>query len=135
VPGVTSFTVTVLGKYPTVRVNKRLIQTDHHAIGKDKELGEADVNVSESGPARADEYNQIWRHIQPAVPNADVLVELGGSGQGLLKLRLDWATGGDTAIGVHKGVREGRAASISSKTGSPSKFSMRSFSHKDKDRE
>lgn len=31
VPGVTSFTVTVY---------------DHHSIGKDKELGEADVDVS-----------------------------------------------------------------------------------------
>ena len=106
-PGQTSFNVTVY---------------EHHKLGKDIELGEAEV--------------EIWRHIQPAVPNADVWVELK-DGTGLLRLRLDWDTSaaangtpGHTR-GAHPNGSESlsnpkRSDSISSKSapGSPSRFSL-----------
>nr|XP_018259792.1 uncharacterized protein I303_07863 [Kwoniella dejecticola CBS 10117]OBR81950.1 transmembrane protein [Kwoniella dejecticola CBS 10117] len=103
-PGTTSFNLTVY---------------DHHTLGKDPEIGTAEVD--------------IFRHIQPAIPNADVWVELG-SGNGLLRLRLDWNTGvGSASNGVGSGKARNRTPSISSsKAGagaeaSPSKFSMRSM--------
>ncbi|KAK4689249.1 hypothetical protein P7C73_g857, partial [Tremellales sp. Uapishka_1] len=98
VPGSSSFTATVF---------------DHHTLGKDPELGEAEID--------------IWRHIQPAVPNADVWVELR-EGQGLLRLRLDW---GRTLSPATK-LGRGRTASISSKNApdSPSRFSMKSRKEK-----
>ncbi|WWD07266.1 hypothetical protein V865_005363 [Kwoniella europaea PYCC6329] len=98
-PGTTSFNVTVY---------------DHHTLGKDPEIGTAEVD--------------IFRHIQPAIPNADVWVELG-SGNGLLRLRLDWNTGISGP-----GRARNRTPSISSSKAaaetngnSPSKFSMRSI--------
>ncbi|WWC72638.1 uncharacterized protein I206_106602 [Kwoniella pini CBS 10737] len=101
-PGTTSFNVSVY---------------DHHTLGKDIELGLAEVD--------------IFRHIQPAIPNADVWVELG-SGNGLLKLRLDWNTGisSNNNNGIGK-VRNRTPSISSSKVGagpesSPSKFSMKS---------
>lgn len=51
---------------------------DKHTLGKDTELGEATVD--------------IWRHLQPAIPTADVFVELT-QGSGQVKLRLDWQAG------------------------------------------
>ncbi|KLT44354.1 tricalbin [Cutaneotrichosporon oleaginosum] len=51
---------------------------DKHTLGKDTELGEAVVD--------------IWRHLQPAIPTADVFVELT-QGSGQVKLRLDWQAG------------------------------------------
>ncbi|WVQ70782.1 hypothetical protein IAR50_000304 [Cryptococcus sp. DSM 104548] len=86
---------------------------DHHTLGKDPELGEAEVD--------------IWRHIQPAVPNADVWVELS-SGTGLLRLRLDWNTGVASPPSGHLRTNSRmRTPSVSSKTvpDSPSRFSMK----------
>ncbi|KAH8120625.1 tricalbin [Phellopilus nigrolimitatus] len=78
---------------------------DHKTLGKDKQLGEADVD--------------IWNHIQPGTgpSGADVLVELR-EGQGLLTLRLQFE-----ALPV------GRAGSMTSSMnkspfGSPSRFSL-----------
>lgn len=71
---------------------------DKHSFGKDTELGEANVD--------------IWRHIQPAVPNADVFVELAhGSGQ--VKLRLDWVAGANLGRGISR-IRS-RTPSVSSR--------------------
>ncbi|WVW80773.1 hypothetical protein I302_102759 [Kwoniella bestiolae CBS 10118] len=101
-PGTTSFNVTVY---------------DHHTLGKDPEIGTAEVD--------------IFRHIQPAIPNADVWVELG-SGNGLLRLRLDWNTG-LAGAGSAAGKIRNRTPSISSAKAanesgsSPSKFSMKSM--------
>lgn len=55
---------------------------DKHILGKDTELGEAQVD--------------IWRHIQPAIPTPDVFVELTG-GSGHFKLRLDCSPGPSSA--------------------------------------
>nr|ODN95971.1 transmembrane protein [Cryptococcus depauperatus CBS 7855] len=84
---------------------------DHHTLGKDPELGEAEVD--------------IWRHIQPAVPNADVWVELS-QGTGLLRLRIDWNTGVASPIGPMRLGSRIRTSSISLKSTpeSPSRFSM-----------
>ncbi|WWD20758.1 hypothetical protein CI109_105235 [Kwoniella shandongensis] len=102
VPGTSTFIVTVY---------------DHHTLGKDNELGEAEVD--------------IWRHIQPAVPNADVWVELG-QGSGLLRLRLDWNQGVATTAGGKSGAAGRlRTPSVGSKTAtggqpdSPSRFSLK----------
>lgn len=83
-PGTTQFVITVY---------------DKHSFGKDSEIGEATID--------------IWRHIQPAVPTADVFVELN-DGTGLLKLRLDWQTGL-----MSKGLARtrSRTPSVSSKNG------------------
>ncbi|WVQ85964.1 hypothetical protein IAT38_008132 [Cryptococcus sp. DSM 104549] len=85
---------------------------DKHTLGKDLELGEAEVD--------------IWRHIQPAVPNADVWVELN-NGTGLLRLRLDWNTG--VASPTPARLARNRTPSVSSKAGaapdSPSRFSLK----------
>nr|ODN82408.1 transmembrane protein [Cryptococcus depauperatus CBS 7841] len=95
-PNTKTFTVTVF---------------DHHTLGKDPELGEAEVD--------------IWRHIQPAVPNADVWVELS-QGTGLLRLRIDWNTGVASPIGPMRLGSRIRTSSISLKSTpeSPSRFSM-----------
>jgi hypothetical protein len=100
---------------------------EHHSFGKDVELGEAEV--------------EIWRHIQPAVPNADVWVELK-DGTGLLRLRLDWTPANSSAgagLGVSDAasIKTGRArtASLHSKVDSPSRFSLGPLTPKKKDRE
>ncbi|OXB34399.1 transmembrane protein [Cryptococcus neoformans] len=95
-PNIKSFSVTVC---------------DHHTLGKDPELGEAEVD--------------IWRHIQPAVPDADVWVELS-NGTGLLRLKLDWNTGLANPTPMRLGSRI-RTPSVSSKSlpDSPGRFSMR----------
>ncbi|OCF41255.1 transmembrane protein [Kwoniella heveanensis CBS 569] len=108
-PGVTTFTVTVF---------------DHHTLGKDIELGEAEVD--------------IFRHIRPAVPNADVWVELSGAeSAGLLRLRLDWndsstpngssfAAAGNGPATTPSKARVRTASIASSKAAdSPSKFSIK----------
>ncbi|WWC92373.1 uncharacterized protein L201_007330 [Kwoniella dendrophila CBS 6074] len=102
-PGTTTFSLTVY---------------DHHTLGKDIEIGSAEVD--------------IFRHIQPAVPNADVWVELEGLGNGLIRLRLDWNTGVASTSSTSK--LRNRTPSISSskaaneeKHSSPSKFSMKSI--------
>ena len=95
---------------------------EHHTFGKDAELGEADVDV--------------WRHIQPAVPNADVWVELK-NGTGLLRLRLDWNTS-STPAGATERKFLRRSPSISSKLqGSPGRFGFSALTptKKDKDKE
>ena len=120
-PGQTSFSVTVYGEISARKLHVTLM-AEHHKLGKDIELGEAEV--------------EIWRHIQPAVPNADVWVELK-DGTGLLRLRLDWnagagaiGAGGHTRGALSNGseslTRPARSDSISSKSaaGSPSKFSL-----------
>ncbi|KAL1412655.1 Tricalbin-2 [Vanrija albida] len=85
---------------------------DKHSLGKDVELGTGEVD--------------IWRHLQPAVPTADVLVELVGGG-GLVKLRLDWQAGVGSKGGLAR--NRSRTPSVSSKNGevgtpSRSKFGM-----------
>ncbi|WVF68009.1 hypothetical protein IAT40_002771 [Kwoniella sp. CBS 6097] len=107
-PGVSTFIVTVY---------------DHHTLGKDIEMGEAEVD--------------IFRHIQPAVPNADVWVELSGTeSAGLLRLRLDWnnAPHGSSATAVNgngpattPSKSRVRTASIASSKAadSPSRFSIK----------
>ncbi|KAG8962436.1 hypothetical protein FRC03_004243 [Tulasnella sp. 419] len=84
---------------------------DHKTLGKDKTLGEADID--------------IWRHIQPNGPNpitaADVKAELR-QGTGILHLRLEFEKGEKgLSVGHHP-----RTASISSVKlgGSPSRFSL-----------
>lgn len=79
----------------------QLAVLDHHSFGKDETLGEALVD--------------IWRHIQPAVPTADVFVELN-DGSGAVKLRLDWAAGANSAQGSKLGRSRSRSASITSRT-------------------
>lgn len=63
---------------------------EHHTLGKDKTLGSAEVDVrrtkrlldsSESSPltrlfSLVLLFSQIWRHISPAMPAADVAVEV-----------------------------------------------------------
>ncbi|KAL7422727.1 Tricalbin-2 [Cryptotrichosporon argae] len=94
-PGTDAFTATVL---------------DHHTLGKDAELGEAQVN--------------IWRHLHPAAGAnaADVQVELT-HGSGLLRLRLEWTPG---ANALSRLASRGRTPSIGSmkEAGSPSRFSL-----------
>ncbi|KIR30263.1 transmembrane protein [Cryptococcus deuterogattii LA55] len=84
---------------------------DHHTLGKDPELGEAEV--------------EIWRHIQPAVTSADVWVELS-NGTGLLRLKLDWNTGLANPTPMRLGSRM-RTPSVGSKSlpESPGRFSMK----------
>lgn len=84
---------------------------DHHTLGKDPELGEAEVD--------------IWRHIQPAVTSADVWVELS-NGTGLLRLKLDWNTGLANPTPMRLGSRM-RTPSVGSKSlpESPGRFSMK----------
>lgn len=77
----------------------QLAVLDHHSFGKDETLGEALVD--------------IWRHVQPAVPTADVFVELN-DGCGAVKLRLDWAPG--ATGGSRLGRTRSRSASIASRT-------------------
>lgn len=100
-PGTKTFNVTAL---------------DKHSFGKDTELGEANVD--------------IWRHIQPAVPTADVFVELA-NGSGQVKLRLDYAAGANLGRGMSR-IRS-RTPSVSSRvtpgvpeTPRSSKFNMTS---------
>ena len=68
-------------------------------------------------------YVQIWRHIKPAVPNADVSLDLG-DGSGTLHLRLDW-NAGTSPVPRTLGAR-GRTASTGSTKGpdTASRFSM-----------
>ncbi|ORX40969.1 C2 domain-containing protein [Kockovaella imperatae] len=82
---------------------------EHHTFGKDAEVGEAEVD--------------IWTHIQPAIPNADVWIELK-NGTGLLRLRLDWNTSSapGSATAMDKKLK-GRSPSIISKR-SHSRFSL-----------
>lgn len=79
----------------------QLAVLDHHSFGKDESLGDAQVD--------------IWRHIQPAVPTADVFVELN-DGSGAVKLRLDWQPGAAPTGGSKLGRSRSRTASISSRT-------------------
>ncbi|KAI0318989.1 tricalbin [Amylostereum chailletii] len=80
---------------------------DHHTIGKDKLLGEAEVD--------------IWRHIQPIEQSsADVFVEVR-EGQGILKLRLSFDS--DPLPSSRKSTSSGGDRSVFS---SPSRFSIRS---------
>ncbi|KAG5220503.1 transmembrane protein [Salix suchowensis] len=84
---------------------------DHKTIGKDKLLGDGEVD--------------IWRHIQPnALSAADVLLELR-EGQGLLRLRLEFDPNTNplsSSASVHSGDNlMSRTMSIAS----PSRFSLR----------
>ncbi|KAL5495683.1 TCB2 [Sanghuangporus weigelae] len=79
---------------------------DHKTLGKDKALGEAEVD--------------IWRHVQAKTDNgggADVLVELR-EGSGLLALRLVFEPLGDPTT------RSMTSSSNKSPFGSPSRFSL-----------
>ncbi|TFY83046.1 hypothetical protein EWM64_g967 [Hericium alpestre] len=78
---------------------------DHKTLGKDKILGEAEVD--------------IWRHVRPTgQSSADVFVELR-DGQGLLRLRLEF----DADV-VPAGRRS--TTSVTERSlGSPSRFSLR----------
>lgn len=128
---------------------------EKHNFGKDIEIGEAEVDVSSlcnhlSPSSRPHRYPvplrhhasshwshadlQIWQHIQPAMPTADVTLELSGN-SGTIRLRLDWTTGG--SHGSVKDLKHGhRAASIKSSAespSSPSRFSLKR--HKTKEKE
>ncbi|KAJ7456618.1 C2 domain-containing protein [Mycena latifolia] len=82
---------------------------DHKTLGKDKLLGEGEID--------------IWRHIQPeGVSAAEVSAELQGSG--LVRLRLDFDANAHPANGSRASTpraETGRTMSISS----PSRFSLR----------
>ncbi|KAJ7693677.1 C2 domain-containing protein [Mycena rosella] len=82
---------------------------DHKTLGKDKLLGEGEID--------------IWRHIQPeGVSAAEVSAELQGSG--LVRLRLDFDANVHPGNGTRAGsprLESGRTMSISS----PSRFSLR----------
>ena len=82
--------------FHTIRKCRLISCLDHHTIGKDPELGEAEVEVRDfcilSNRFQANSDVQIWRHIQSSVPSADVFLELR-DGTGLLRLRLDWVQG------------------------------------------
>ncbi|KAG6814026.1 hypothetical protein H0H92_003876 [Tricholoma furcatifolium] len=82
---------------------------DHKTIGKDKDIGEGEID--------------IWRHIQARGNTAaDVTVELRPSG--LLRLRLEFDAGlspGGSGASITSGDRTPRAPSI---THSPSRFSI-----------
>jgi len=78
---------------------------DHKTLGKDKLLGEGEID--------------IWRHIQPeGVSAAEVSAELQGSG--LVRVRLDFDANAQPANGTPR-ADTGRTLSISS----PSRFSLR----------
>jgi hypothetical protein len=100
---------------------------DHKTLGKDRPLGDADVDVS-SKSAHSFKPNpylpfQIWKHIQPVSSSAaNVAVEIK-NGHGNLTLRLAFST---------EPIALGRKSSVSyadhSGTGtltSPSRFSLR----------
>jgi hypothetical protein len=89
-----------------------LTPPDKHSFGKDVELGEVTID--------------IWRHVQPAIPTADVIAELS-DGMGTVKLRLDWSAGAQLKAGLVRS--RSRTPSVSSRSmindGTPrSKFSM-----------
>jgi len=80
---------------------------DHKTLGKDKQLGEGDID--------------IWRHIQPkGVSSADVFAELREGGQ--LRLRLEFDATSSPNLGNSMSVASIDRASI---VGSPSRFSIR----------
>ena len=97
---------------------------DHHTIGKDKPLGEAEVDVRISVSYLAFRLthlasDQIWQHIQPVGQSAaDVFVEMRGEGKGILKLRLSFDS--DPPSG-----RKSFSSGDRSMFVSPSKFSVR----------
>ncbi|KAJ6574724.1 C2 domain-containing protein [Mycena capillaripes] len=82
---------------------------DHKTLGKDKLLGEGEID--------------IWRHIQPeGVSGADVSAELQGSG--LIRVRLEFDANAHPGNGTRASTPRadtGRTLSISS----PSRFSLR----------
>ncbi|KAG8883133.1 hypothetical protein FRB98_003307 [Tulasnella sp. 332] len=90
---------------------------DHKTLGKDKSLGECEVD--------------IWRHIRPNAPNplpaADVWVELR-QGAGQLNLRLEYERSGGAAAGgsMSRSGASTLSAGSGGKTGlsSPSRFSI-----------
>jgi len=80
---------------------------DHKTLGKDKLLGEGEVD--------------IWRHVQPdKMSAAEVLVQLR-DGQGLVRLRLEFDTDRTGTL-----VRRPSMSSVdkASATGSPSRFNI-----------
>jgi hypothetical protein len=89
------------------------LSSDHHTLGKDLELGEAEIN--------------IWQQLQPpGVTSREMPIQLA-NGAGTLRLRLVWAAGVDSPTVKGSGLK--RTSSISSLKGSikqdsPSRFSM-----------
>lgn len=94
---------------------------DHKTLGKDKELGDGEVDVSKLVNAKhcyLQRGLQIWRHIQPeGISSADVFLELRQGG--LLRLRLEFDATSNGSIS--SGERMSRTISIAS----PSRFSIR----------
>ncbi|KAF7320046.1 hypothetical protein MKEN_00788800 [Mycena kentingensis (nom. inval.)] len=86
---------------------------DHKTLGKDKLLGEAEID--------------IWRHIQPVgITAADVSAELQGSG--LIRVRLDFDPSGPPSDGrgtPRSDKEHGGGRTISMSMPSPSRFSLR----------
>ncbi|KAF8213474.1 C2 domain-containing protein [Mycena galopus ATCC 62051] len=79
---------------------------DHKTLGKDKLLGEGEID--------------IWRHIQPdGVSGADVSAELQGNG--LIRIRLEFDANAQPTRAPSPKAEAGRTMSISS----PSRFSLR----------
>lgn len=114
---------------------------DHKTLGKDKLLGEAEIDVCFllsllRTRLASDAYFQIWRHLQPAsgVHAADVSVELK-EGTGLLKLQLSFDSTpvlSRTRTGsINSRERSPRVASIS--MASPSRFSLSRNRKRDED--
>ena len=103
---------------------------DHKTLGKDKVLGEGELDVRSFGHCHdvlfieSLNHRKIWRHIQhDKTSAAEAFVELR-EGQGLLRLRLEFDAGIDPTPSLPRG---SSAASLdrSSTLGHPSRFSIR----------
>jgi C2 domain len=95
---------------------------DHKTLGKDKSLGEAEVDVCNllhhSLTVCDSGRFQIWQHIQPPSNSAaDVSVEIA-NGHGFIRLRLSL---GAEPIGRKSSVDQSGAGTLTS----PSRFSLR----------
>jgi hypothetical protein len=98
---------------------------DHRTLGKDKSLGEAEVDVCDLlrhslSVCNSDRF-QIWQHIQPVSNSvADIAVEIT-NGHGIIRLRL--ALGAES-IGSKSSVLSPDQSGPGTLT-SPSRFSLR----------
>ena len=101
------------------------VYADHHTIGKDTVLGEAEVDVSSRYVVKRRLTRapcKIWQKLQNSSTNAEITVNFR-DGMGLLHLRLDWSTGTSPVPKMLS--TRGRTASVGSKgPDSPSRFSM-----------
>lgn len=106
---------------------------DHKTIGKDRLIGDGEVDVSSLTPIswlKFDSCVQIWRHIQPKGTTAsEVSLELR-DGNGLVKLRLEFTQelrqSPEGRSSVSSSTREGlsRTQSVSQSSLKASRFSF-----------